>query len=104
MEQCTLAKTLCIHMYRYTPFFYRWIYLEPIFSNGGLKQEKNKFTALDRTFRHILSYIENDSRVSSLSRYPNLKEVLDQLHGQLAKCQKSLEEFLSVINKITSFR
>lgn len=88
---------------KYILHLYRWIYLEPIFSNGSLKQEKNKFSALDRSFRHILSYIDNDARVASLSRYQNLKDVLDQLHGQLAKCQKSLDEFLIVRDNICTF-
>lgn len=73
------------------------MYLDPIFSSGTLEREKNRFTKLDRDFRHILGFIEKDTRVSSLTRYPNIKSVLENVQNQLSRCQQSLDEFLTVI-------
>lgn len=72
------------------------MYLEPIFVNGTLAQEKNRFERIDRDFRHILGFIEKDLRVSALCRYPNLRSLLETTLNQLARCQNNLDEFLKV--------
>lgn len=79
----------------------RWIYLEPIFGSGTLEHEKGRFYRLDRDFRNLMKFIENDSRVCALCRYLNLKVILDNLLDQLSRCQNSLDKFLTVISLIT---
>ncbi|XP_017783105.1 PREDICTED: cytoplasmic dynein 2 heavy chain 1 [Nicrophorus vespilloides] len=73
----------------------KWVYLEPIFGSGTLGQEKARFDKLERDFRNVLKFIENDSRVCALCRYPNLRAVFENLADQLGRCQKSLEDFLT---------
>lgn len=72
------------------------MYLEPVFGNGTLRQERARFDRLDRDFRHILGAIERDSRVTSLARYHNIRSILDTLQDQLSRCQNSLDNFLMV--------
>lgn len=72
----------------------KWVYLEPIFGSGTLRQERSRFDRLDRDFRHVLSAVEKDTRVTSLARYPNIRSLLDTLQDQLTRCQNSLDEFL----------
>ncbi|KAF5303585.1 hypothetical protein FQR65_LT08186 [Abscondita terminalis] len=72
----------------------KWIYLEPIFGGGALGQEKSRFERLDKDFKHLLAYVERDPKVTSLNRYPNLKNTLANLQDQLSRCQSSLENFL----------
>lgn len=81
-----------------THFFFRWMYLEPIFSGGTLEQEKSRFSRLDKEFRHLFAFIERDIRVTALLRYPSLRSVLENLQNQLSRCQQSLDEFLTVIH------
>lgn len=79
-----------------TFLFFRWVYLEPIFSSGTLQQERSRFDRLDRDFRHIMSAVERDTRVMSLGRYPNIRTLLDTLQDLLNRCQNSLDDFLKV--------
>ncbi|KAF5283232.1 hypothetical protein FQA39_LY17379 [Lamprigera yunnana] len=72
----------------------KWIYLEPIFGGGTLDQEKSRFERLDKEFKHLLAYVERDNKVTSLNRYPNLRNTLTNLQDQLLRCQNSLEDFL----------
>lgn len=52
---------------------------------------------IDKEFRHLLTFMEKDPRVSSLLRYPNVRAVLENLQNQLLRCQQSLDEFLTVL-------
>lgn len=72
------------------------MYLEPIFSSGTLEREKSRFLKIDKDFRHLMTFIEKDPRVSSLLRYANIRSALDNLQNQLSRCQQSLDEFLTV--------
>ncbi|KAK5644080.1 hypothetical protein RI129_007925 [Pyrocoelia pectoralis] len=72
----------------------KWVYLEPIFGGGALGQEKSRFSRLDKDFKHLLQYIKNDVKVTSLTRYPNLRSILTNLQDQLSRCQNSLDDFL----------
>lgn len=76
--------------------YFRWLYLEPIFSSGTLTEEKFRFDKIDRDFRHIIAFIEKDTRATALCRYSNLKSLLDGLLEQLSRCQITLENFLKV--------
>lgn len=57
-------------------------------------QEKSRFERLDKDFRYLMSYIARDSRVTALSRYPNLRGILENINDQLSRCQNSLDNFL----------
>ncbi|KAK4887690.1 hypothetical protein RN001_003961 [Aquatica leii] len=63
----------------------KWIYLEPIFGGGALVQERGRFERLDKDFKHLLAYVERDPKVTSLNRYPNLKNTLINLQEQLSR-------------------
>ncbi|CAG9772440.1 unnamed protein product [Ceutorhynchus assimilis] len=72
----------------------KWLYLQPIFGSGTLAQEKSRFDRLDRDFRKIMSFIEKDTRVTEICKYPNLKDTLKSILDQLSRCQHSLDAFL----------
>ncbi|RZC33069.1 cytoplasmic dynein 2 heavy chain 1 [Asbolus verrucosus] len=80
----------------------KWVYLEPIFGSGTLIQEKSRFDKIDKDFHHVLIFIEKDTRVSSLFRYPNLSAILKNLQDQLGRCQKSLDNFLMVVSGVAN--
>lgn len=71
------------------------MYLEPIFSSGTLSNEKQRFDRIDRDVRHILTFIEKDTRVGALCRFPNLRSLLETILEQLGRCQTSLNKFLA---------
>lgn len=68
--------------------------MEPIFGSGTLEHEKGRFQRLDRDFRNLIKFIDNDSRVCALCRYLNLRSILNNLSDQLSRCQNSLDKFL----------
>ncbi|XP_061575223.1 dynein cytoplasmic 2 heavy chain 1 isoform X3 [Cololabis saira] len=72
----------------------RWVYLEPIFGRGALPREEARFQRVDEDFRCILSDIQRDSRVVSLSSRAGIRSSLVTILDQLQRCQKSLNEFL----------
>ncbi|XP_050308266.1 cytoplasmic dynein 2 heavy chain 1-like [Anthonomus grandis grandis] len=74
----------------------RWLYLEPIFGSGTLAQEKVRFDRLDKDFRKIMTFIEKDTRVTEICKYPNVKAILESILEQLTRCQHSLDDFLKV--------
>ncbi|CAH0554579.1 unnamed protein product [Brassicogethes aeneus] len=73
----------------------KWLYLEPIFSSGTLANEKQRFDRIDRDVRNILNFIQKDSHLNALCRFSNLRSLLDTITDQLARCQNSLNNFLS---------
>lgn len=81
-----------------TKLISRWLYLEPIFGSGTLREEKHRFDKIDRDFRHIIAFIQKDTRVTALCRYSNLKSLIDGLLEQLSRCQLTLDNFLKVIS------
>ncbi|XP_038123892.1 cytoplasmic dynein 2 heavy chain 1 [Cyprinodon tularosa] len=72
----------------------RWVYLEPIFGRGALPREETRFKRVDEDFRSIMSDIQRDTRVVSLSSRAGVRNSLVNLLDQLQRCQKSLNEFL----------
>ncbi|KAM4627347.1 cytoplasmic dynein 2 heavy chain 1 [Polymixia lowei] len=72
----------------------RWVYLEPIFGRGALPREQVRFTRVDEDFRSIMSDVQRDSRVVSLSSRAGIRNSLVTILDQLQRCQKSLNEFL----------
>ena len=72
----------------------KWVYLEPIFGRGALPQEQGRFRRVDSDFKAIMSDIKKDPRVVSLCRIKGIRTTLSTLQDQLARCQKSLNEFL----------
>ncbi|KAM9359311.1 cytoplasmic dynein 2 heavy chain 1 isoform 6-T6 [Symphorus nematophorus] len=72
----------------------RWVYLEPIFGRGALPREETRFKRVDEDFRSIMSDIQRDNRVVSLSSRAGIRNSLVTILDQLQRCQKSLNEFL----------
>ncbi|XP_047450013.1 cytoplasmic dynein 2 heavy chain 1 isoform X3 [Mugil cephalus] len=72
----------------------RWVYLEPIFGRGALPREEARFKRVDEDFRSIMSDIQRDNRVVSLSSRAGIRSSLVTILDQLQRCQKSLNEFL----------
>ncbi|XP_046395709.1 cytoplasmic dynein 2 heavy chain 1 [Ischnura elegans] len=79
----------------------KWLYLEPIFGSGVLASEGARFSRIDSDFRWVAKELAQEgfggsrgSRVSTLCRIPGLRQVLTSLVDQLARCQRSLNEFL----------
>uniref|UniRef100_A0A3Q3WZD5 Cytoplasmic dynein 2 heavy chain 1 n=1 Tax=Mola mola TaxID=94237 RepID=A0A3Q3WZD5_MOLML len=72
----------------------RWVYLEPIFGRGALPREEARFKRVDEDFRSIMSDIQRDNRVISLSSRAGIRNSLVTILDQLQRCQKSLNEFL----------
>ncbi|XP_037123246.1 cytoplasmic dynein 2 heavy chain 1 isoform X1 [Syngnathus acus] len=72
----------------------RWVYLEPIFGRGALPREEARFKRVDEDFRAIMSDIQRDNRVISLSSRAGIRNSLVTIMDQLQRCQKSLNEFL----------
>ncbi|KAM3616882.1 uncharacterized protein V6R79_025341 [Siganus canaliculatus] len=72
----------------------RWVYLEPIFGRGALPREEARFKRVDEDFRSIMSDIQRDNRVISLSSRAGIRNSLVNILDQLQRCQKSLNEFL----------
>ncbi|XP_076467409.1 LOW QUALITY PROTEIN: cytoplasmic dynein 2 heavy chain 1-like [Babylonia areolata] len=72
----------------------KWVYLEPIFGRGALPKEQARFKRVDDDFRAIMNDVNRDNRVLSLVSQTGLKSLLVTSLDQLARCQKSLTEFL----------
>ncbi|XP_029699181.1 cytoplasmic dynein 2 heavy chain 1 isoform X3 [Takifugu rubripes] len=72
----------------------RWVYLEPIFGRGALPREEARFKRVDEDFRSIISDIQRDNRVLSLSTRAGIRIALVNILDQLQRCQKCLNEFL----------
>ncbi|XP_054598719.1 cytoplasmic dynein 2 heavy chain 1 isoform X1 [Nothobranchius furzeri] len=72
----------------------RWVYLEPIFGRGALPREETRFKRVDEDFRSIMSDIQRDNRVVSLSSRAGIRTSLVTILDQMQRCQKSLNEFL----------
>ncbi|XP_069942834.1 cytoplasmic dynein 2 heavy chain 1 isoform X1 [Cherax quadricarinatus] len=72
----------------------KWVYLEPIFGRGALPNEQGRFRRVDDDFKSIMSDVAKDNKVVSLCRINGIRNTLVTLLDQLARCQKSLNEFL----------
>ncbi|CAH8543326.1 unnamed protein product [Schistosoma rodhaini] len=75
----------------------KWVYLEPIMSRGALPKETARYAQIDEEFRKLIGYLKVDNRVISLvsgMKGKALKDTLNNLQEQLAKCQRALNEYL----------
>ena len=70
--------------------------MEPIFSNGTLKNDETAFRRIDKDFRYIMREISNDTRLLSVVKISNVMVVIDSLETQLSRCQNTLTSFISV--------
>ncbi len=78
----------------------KWVYLEPIFGRGALPKEQSRFKGVDRDFRDIMADVHKDIRVVSLVQRKDIATSLKNMLDQLQRCQKSLNEFLEVCNRM----
>uniref|UniRef100_A0A5K4FDN9 Cytoplasmic dynein 2 heavy chain 1 n=1 Tax=Schistosoma mansoni TaxID=6183 RepID=A0A5K4FDN9_SCHMA len=75
----------------------KWVYLEPIMSRGALPKETARYAQIDEEFRKLIGYLKVDNRVISLvsgMKGKALKDTLNNLQEQLARCQRALNEYL----------
>ncbi|TMW39976.1 hypothetical protein DOY81_014944, partial [Sarcophaga bullata] len=79
----------------------RWVYLEPVFEAGTLKNEEALFRRIDKDFRYIMREIQADPRVISLVKINNITTLVKSLETQLARCQNNLMSY--IMDKRNSF-
>lgn len=72
-----------------------------MFSADTLGRDDGVFKRVDRDFRYIMQQIEQDSRVISVIKIPNIEALSRTLEAQLVRCQTNLISFIMVINTIT---
>ncbi|XP_042887569.1 cytoplasmic dynein 2 heavy chain 1-like [Penaeus japonicus] len=72
----------------------KWVYLEPIFGRGALPNEQGRFRRVDDDFKAIMADVARDNKVVSLCKINSIRNTLTTLLDQLARCQKSLNEYL----------
>uniref|UniRef100_A0A1B0CJW6 Cytoplasmic dynein 2 heavy chain 1 n=1 Tax=Lutzomyia longipalpis TaxID=7200 RepID=A0A1B0CJW6_LUTLO len=73
----------------------KWIYLEPIFSSGTLKNEEVIFMRIDKDFRYIMREIVQDPRALSVAKIPNILNIIESLENQLSRCQNTLTTYIT---------
>lgn len=76
----------------------RWVYLEPVFEAGTLKNEEALFRRIDKDFRYIMREIQADPRVISLVKINNITTLVKSLETQLSRCQNNLLSYIMVSN------
>ncbi|XP_061401208.1 cytoplasmic dynein 2 heavy chain 1, partial [Musca vetustissima] len=79
----------------------RWVYLEPVFEAGTLKNEEALFKRIDKDFRYIMREIQMDPRVVSLIKINNITTIVKSLETQLTRCQNNLMSY--IMDKRNSF-
>uniref|UniRef100_A0A1I8MV06 Dynein heavy chain, cytoplasmic n=1 Tax=Musca domestica TaxID=7370 RepID=A0A1I8MV06_MUSDO len=79
----------------------RWVYLEPVFEAGTLKNEEALFKRIDKDFRYIMREIQMDPRVVSLIKINNITTIVKSLETQLTRCQNNLMSY--IMEKRNSF-
>ncbi|XP_047659849.1 cytoplasmic dynein 2 heavy chain 1-like [Tachysurus fulvidraco] len=65
----------------------KWLYLEPIYGRGALRREQARFHRVDQDFRAIMSDVQRDTRVTSLTTRAGMRNALNTLQDQLQNCQ-----------------
>uniref|UniRef100_A0A1I8Q9V5 Dynein heavy chain, cytoplasmic n=1 Tax=Stomoxys calcitrans TaxID=35570 RepID=A0A1I8Q9V5_STOCA len=80
---------------------FRWVYLEPVFEAGTLKNEEALFKRIDKDFRYIMREIQSDPRVISLMKINNITTIVKSLETQLTRCQNNLMSY--IMDKRNSF-
>lgn len=73
----------------------KWIYLEPIFSNGTLRSGDTSFHRIDKDFRYIMRDIASNPKVISLCKINNIQMIIESLLNQLQHCQNTLTTYMT---------
>ena len=74
----------------------KWIYLEPIFCNGTLKNDDlSSFSRIDKDFRYIMKEVSSNAKVLSLTKINNITIIIDSLLNQLQYCQNTLATYMT---------
>ena len=73
----------------------KWIYLEPIFSNGTLRSGDTSFHRIDKDFRYIMRDIAGNPKVISLGKINNIQMIIESLLNQLQHCQNTLTTYMT---------
>lgn len=69
-------------------------FVRDFIGRGALPSETGRFNRVDMELRVILGDITKDSRLIALAQRNTLGRSLEQIHDQLARCQRALQEFL----------
>lgn len=67
-----------------------------MFGSGTLQQEQALFKRIDKDFRFVMREIEQDPRVTSLTKINNIATIVNSLETQLARCQQNLMSYITV--------
>lgn len=73
----------------------KWIYLEPIFTNGTLRSGDTSFQRIDKDFRYIMRDIGSNPKVISLCKINNVQMIIESLLNQLQHCQNTLTTYMT---------
>lgn len=74
----------------------KWIYLEPIFCNGTLKNDDlSSFGRIDKDFRYIMKEVSTNSKVVLLTKINNITIIIESLLNQLQHCQNTLATYMT---------
>lgn len=73
----------------------KWIYLEPIFSNGTLKSGDSSFNRIDKDFRYVMKDIAGNPKVVTLGKISNVRMIIESLLNQLQHCQNTLTAYMT---------
>ena len=71
----------------------KWIFLEPLFSNGAIPNEKHIFCQIDEVFRDTMGRIKEEPRLFSFVDYAinlDLCKTLSNVSQQIERCQRAL--------------
>lgn len=97
-DPCTLWETRLADLDEYLGHLKiiqrKWVYLEPIFGRGALPKEQGRFQQVSDDYRGIMEKIIQDNRVVKFVDGSGLRGRLVAVADQLARCQKSLNEYL----------
>lgn len=77
-------------------FYSRWVYLEPVFGAGTLRNEEALFRRIDKDFRYVMREIQADPRIISLIKINNISTIVNSLETQLTRCQNNLMTYIMV--------
>ncbi|KAH3756291.1 Cytoplasmic dynein 2 heavy chain 1 [Pelomyxa schiedti] len=72
----------------------KWVYLKPIFAQGALPHEEDRFSSIDSKFVDIVTNLALNRQVMQLVEIPGIGETLHVLEEQLERCQNALSNYL----------